>query len=97
MLYTDKATTKDLLNVYRVEALNALNKYQVATKALRDTMVIPKEFEQGDLVLVRTARTEAKGKLKLKWEGPYIVSHPVLEGKPNANHVRARINNSLTQ
>ena len=25
------------------------------------------------------------------------VSHPVLEGKPNANHVRARINYSRTQ
>jgi hypothetical protein len=31
---------------------------------------------------------------------PYFdgeVSHPVLEGKPNANHVRARIRNSCTQ
>jgi hypothetical protein len=26
-----------------------------------------------------------------------LLSHPVLEGKPNANHVRARINNSRTQ
>jgi hypothetical protein len=26
-----------------------------------------------------------------------IMSHPVLEGKPNANHVRARISNSRTQ
>ena len=25
------------------------------------------------------------------------MSHPVLEGKPNANHVRARISNSRTQ
>jgi hypothetical protein len=25
------------------------------------------------------------------------VSHPVLEGKPNANHVRARTSNSRTQ
>jgi hypothetical protein len=25
------------------------------------------------------------------------MSHPVLEGKPNANHVRARIRNSRTQ
>jgi hypothetical protein len=25
------------------------------------------------------------------------MSHPVLEGKPNANHVRARIRNSCTQ
>jgi hypothetical protein len=27
----------------------------------------------------------------------HLVSHPVLEGKPNANHVRARINNSRTE
>jgi hypothetical protein len=26
-----------------------------------------------------------------------VVSHPILEGKPNANHVRARIRNSRTQ
>jgi hypothetical protein len=26
-----------------------------------------------------------------------MLSHPVLEGKPNANHVRARISNSRTQ
>jgi hypothetical protein len=26
-----------------------------------------------------------------------FLSHPVLEGKPNANHVRARIRNSRTQ
>jgi hypothetical protein len=26
-----------------------------------------------------------------------LVSHPVLEGKPNANHVRARISYSRTQ
>jgi hypothetical protein len=25
------------------------------------------------------------------------MSHPVLQGKPNANHVRARISNSRTQ
>jgi hypothetical protein len=25
------------------------------------------------------------------------MSHPVLEGKPNANHVRAKIRNSRTQ
>jgi hypothetical protein len=28
-----------------------------------------------------------------KW---VFLSHPVLEGKPNANHVRARIRNSCT-
>jgi hypothetical protein len=28
---------------------------------------------------------------------PSKLSHPVLEGKPNANHVRAKISNSRTQ
>jgi hypothetical protein len=26
-----------------------------------------------------------------------LMSHPILEGQPNANHVRARISNSRTQ
>jgi hypothetical protein len=29
--------------------------------------------------------------------GRWLMSHPVLEGKPNANHVRARISYSRTQ
>jgi hypothetical protein len=29
--------------------------------------------------------------------GSMFLSHPVLEGKPNANHVRVRISNSRTQ
>jgi hypothetical protein len=31
------------------------------------------------------------------WDAPGFVSHSVSEGKPNANHVRARIRNSRTQ
>jgi hypothetical protein len=33
----------------------------------------------------------------LNWKLSAVVSHPVLEGKPNANHVRARISYSRTQ
>jgi hypothetical protein len=36
------------------------------------------------------------GKCPLTYLCP-ILSHPVLEGKPNANHVHARISNSRTQ
>jgi hypothetical protein len=46
-------------------------------------------------------------KIKLRYEFNYykqfkvnlkgLLSHPVLEGKPNANLVRARISNSRTQ
>jgi hypothetical protein len=69
----DESTSKDLIDEDRVFALQALNKYQAQTKAWRDLTVIPREFNEGDLVLVRTTRTESRGKLELKWEGPFIV------------------------
>jgi hypothetical protein len=53
--------------------LQALNKYQAQTKAWRDHIVVPREFNNEDLVLVRTTRIESRGKLEPKWEGPFIV------------------------
>jgi hypothetical protein len=69
----DEPTLKDLINGDRVFALQALNKYQAQTKAWRDHTVISREFSEGDLILVRTARTESRGKLEPKWEGPFII------------------------
>jgi hypothetical protein len=69
----DEPTSKDLIDGDRVFALQVVNKYQAQTKAWRDHTVIPREFNEGDLVLVRTARTEARGKLEPKWEGSFIV------------------------
>jgi hypothetical protein len=69
----DEPTSKDLIDGDRVFALQALDKYQVQTKAWRDNTVIPKEFNKGDLVLARTTRTESRGKLEPKWDGPFIV------------------------
>jgi hypothetical protein len=62
-------TSQDLIDEDRVFALQALNKYQAQTKAWRDHAVVPREFNEGDLVLVRTTRTESRGKLEPKWEG----------------------------
>jgi hypothetical protein len=53
--------------------VQALNKYQAQTKAWHDHIVVPREFNEGDLVLVQTTRTESRGKLEPKWEGPFIV------------------------
>jgi hypothetical protein len=69
----DEPTSKDLINGDRVLALQALDKYQFQTKAWHDNAVVPREFNEGDLILVRTTRTESRGKLEPKWEGPYIV------------------------
>jgi hypothetical protein len=72
-LDVDESTSKDLIDGDRVLALEALNRYQAQTKTWRDNTVIPKEFEEGDLVLIRTTRIESQGKLETKWEGPFIV------------------------
>jgi hypothetical protein len=69
----DEPTSKDLINGDRVFALQALDKYQAQTKAWRDHAVVPREFNEGDLVLVRTTRTKSRGKLEPKWEGLFII------------------------
>jgi hypothetical protein len=69
----DESTSKDLIDRDHVLALQALNMYQAQTKAWHDNNVIPREFNEGDLVLTRTIRIESRGKLEPKWEGPYIV------------------------
>jgi hypothetical protein len=45
--------------------------------------------------LVSSWKVENLDDLNVGWLG--VLSHPVLEGKPNANHVRARISYSRTQ
>jgi hypothetical protein len=62
----DEPTSKDLIDGDRVLALQALNKNQAQTKAWRDNAVVLREFNKGDLVLVRTTRTESRGKLEPK-------------------------------
>ena len=58
---------------------------------------IPKSRQEQGSEILRTT-------IQLQVSGPTVstalippMSHPVLEGKPNANHVRARISNSRTQ
>jgi hypothetical protein len=54
----DELTTEDLLDEDCVNTHNALSKYQVAIKAWRDKVVIPKELKEGDFVFIRTGRTD---------------------------------------
>jgi hypothetical protein len=73
VLDVDEPTSKDLIDGDRVFALQALDKYQTQTKAWRDHAVVPREFNEGNLILVHTTWTESRGKLEPKWEGPFIV------------------------
>jgi hypothetical protein len=68
----DEPTAIDILGGYCVTALEALNKYQAQMKAWRYNALTSKEFDEGDLVLIRTNRTKSRGKLEPKWKGPFI-------------------------
>jgi hypothetical protein len=50
-----------------------LQKYQDETKAWRDSKVKGREFNAGDLILLRSPRTESLKKLESKWVEPYVV------------------------
>jgi hypothetical protein len=71
--FVNEPTAKDLLDGDRARYLNTLDKYQAAMQSWRDKAITPKEFEEGDLVLIRAPRIESRGKLESKWEGPFIV------------------------
>jgi hypothetical protein len=91
--FNSQATTILLASLCREE----YNKVQ-GLKSAKEIWDVLKTAHEGDEVTKITKRETIEGEL-----GRFILnqgeelSHPVLEGKPNANHVRARISNSRTQ
>jgi hypothetical protein len=97
-----EAKSKDLLEPKHMKVVKNLQCYQNETRAWRDKKVKLKHIEAGDLVLLRSRRTEASGKLEPKWTGPFVVTEKtrlgsfclvdnegrVLEHSWNADNVR---------
>jgi hypothetical protein len=50
-----------------------LQKFQDETRNWRDPKVKKRDFDIGNLVLLRSPRTESSDKLNSKWEGPYVI------------------------
>jgi hypothetical protein len=69
-----KAEEKDLLESDRLKAVANLQKYQEETRALRDPKVKSREFDVGNLVLLRRPHTKSTGKFEAKWFRPYIIT-----------------------
>jgi hypothetical protein len=65
--------TYDLLESDKLNAVINLHKYQTEMKAWRDKNVKQRIFDVGDLVLLRSPRTESSRKLESKWDGSYVV------------------------
>jgi hypothetical protein len=63
----NEAEEKDLLESARLEEVTNLEKYQEEIRAWRDPKVKLKQFEVGNLVLLRSPRMDNTGKFKAKW------------------------------
>jgi hypothetical protein len=64
--------SKETIEGTRLEAVKNITKYLEQTKKWRDSQVVRKSIQDGDLVLRRKANAPNAGKLQSKWEGPYI-------------------------
>jgi hypothetical protein len=68
-----EAEEKDFLESNWLKVVANLQKYQDETRSWRDLKVKKREFDFGNLVLLRSPRTESSRKLESKWEGPYVI------------------------
>jgi hypothetical protein len=73
-----------LLESERLKVVTNLQKYQNETRNWRDPKVKKRDFDVGNLVLLRSPRTESSGKLEAKWEGPFVI---VEKTRPEAYHL----------
>ena len=70
-LAVDEEYSKETINGTRLEVVQNITKYQEQTKKWRDSRVVRKHIQHGDLVLRRKPDAANAGKLQPKWEGPY--------------------------
>ena len=89
MMYQDKDNEEqlrlnlDLIDEVRADAEHRATKYKNLMARQYDTMVKPRCFNIGDLVLRKVSlatKNPAHGKLGLNWEGPYRVINRKRQG-----------------
>jgi hypothetical protein len=82
---------KDLLESDRLKVVANLEKYQEQTRAWRDPKVKPREFDLGNLVLLRSPKTESTGKFEPKWRGPYVVTQKTSPGTYRLSNIEGKV------
>jgi hypothetical protein len=88
----DCQVTKDTIEGTRLQAIEHINKYQAKTIKWRDRKVKLKNIKPGHLVLRRVANPDTVGKLKLKWEGPFLV---VSSSRPGSYRLKDMDDNDI--
>ena len=63
------------MNEWRTRAYDNLKNYKERIKRWHDRRIVPKEFKEGDKVLLLNLRLRLMpGKLRSKWSGPYEIT-----------------------
>ena len=70
-LIEDEEYSKETIKGTRLEAVENISKYQEQTRKWRDSKVVRKHIQDGDVVLRWKPNAATVGKLQTKWEGPY--------------------------
>jgi hypothetical protein len=86
-----EAEEKDLLESDRLKAMSNLEKYHQETRAWRDPKVKLKQFEVGNLVLLRNPCTENTEKFEAKWIEPYVVLEKTRPGADRLSDTQIRV------
>jgi hypothetical protein len=63
-----------------MKAVDNLQPYHNETRVWRDKKVKQKHIKTRDLILLRSLRTKAFGKLEPKWSGPFVVTEKTRPG-----------------
>jgi hypothetical protein len=80
-----------LLEPEHMKVVENLQSYQNETRAWRDKKVRQKQIEAGDLVLLRSPRMEAFGKLEPKWKAPFQVIEKTRPGSLYLANAEGRV------
>jgi len=74
-----EAGEKRILDLHELEEMRLYSYenakiYKEKTKLIHDKRIMPREFKEGDLVLLFNSRLKLfPGKLKSRWSGPFVV------------------------
>jgi hypothetical protein len=88
----DCRVTKDTIEGTKLQAIERINKYQAETIKWRDGKVRLKNIKPSHLVLQRIANPDTVGKLRLKWEGPFLV---VSSSRPGSYRMKDMDDNDI--
>jgi hypothetical protein len=87
----NEAEEKDLLESDRLKIVVNLEKYHEKTREWRDQKVKLREFDLGNLVLLRSPEIEGTGMFEPKWTGPYVVTQNTRPGAYHLSDIDGRV------